>query len=65
MNELTEEQKAALKRFKERHGRYWKNELRKKWIGIPSHYSYGVDEPLLQQIRNQFGPEWLYRQKEV
>lgn len=52
-----EEQLAALRAFKARHGRNWKTTLSAKW-------SNGTDtaEPnghLLRQVRNQGGPTWL------
>lgn len=55
---MNAEQLAALKRFAKSHGKGWKHRLKDVWFvrgaerGIP-------DAPLLRQIRNQFGPEWL------
>lgn len=50
-------QTKALQAFANRHGRRWKTELVRLW---------GMDRPpskqdaLLQQVRNEFGPEYLY-----
>lgn len=53
----THEHVAALQRFADRRGRYWKATLRCMWFN-----GRDIDEPdgaLLRQIRNQLGPEWL------
>ena len=53
----TEEQLAAVRAFKEKHGRNWKVALMDAWLS-------GEDESepnghLLRQVRNQQGPVWL------
>src|SRR5260370_290158 len=57
----SKEQMAAVRRWKERHGRYWKNALADAWIvageGVSGY------EPALQQLRNHCGPTWLYKVK--
>lgn len=53
------DQASALVRFAELHGHYWKKSLRNLWAGDPFVFVLEVDRPLLQQIRNQFGPRWL------
>jgi hypothetical protein len=57
MNHPTTEQINAVIHFARYHGRYWKAELSGCWI--TGHYPSGVDSCYLQQVRNQFGPEWL------
>ena len=58
----TPEQLAALQEFAEMHGRYWKACLKASWqLGYSNRDKPLV--PLLQQIRNQFGPEWLSKFK--
>jgi hypothetical protein len=56
--EITAEQTAALQGFANKHGRKWKGTLSDMWMN-------GQDERqpnshLLRQVRNQFGPSWLY-----
>lgn len=56
---LTDDQRHAIRIFSERNGQAWKEKLNVSWIsgsykGLDSNQS-----ALLQQIRNQFGPEWL------
>jgi len=50
--ELTPEQREALITFARKHGRGWKAALVAGWLraAFPGY---------LQQIRNDFGPEWL------
>ncbi len=60
MNGPTGEQIAALQRFADRHGRYWKAALSLAW-------STGADEREddcgpLRTVRNVLGPRWLYRE---
>jgi hypothetical protein len=59
--EPDKEQLAAVDRWKQRHGRYWKNALSEAWMrageGVAGY------EPALQQLRNNCGPAWLYRTK--
>ena len=53
-NEPTVEQVAALREYAAKNGRRWKSRLVSDW-------TTGRDErqPLLRQVRNQLGPEWL------
>jgi hypothetical protein len=56
---LTGEQRTALKLFSEKNGNGWKEKLNIAWT---SGSYKGIDRSqsaLLQQVRNQFGPEWL------
>lgn len=60
-DKLSAEQLDALQRVKRVHGRTWKSKLSDAWmtgnyraIGMESH------SHLLQQVRNDFGPSWLY-----
>lgn len=46
-------QLAVLKDYATKHGSRWKDKLLSDWTKGKS------ESPLLQQIRNQFGPEWL------
>lgn len=52
LDELTPAQRSALVAFKKGQGRDWKAALRDGWL----RSAYPGE---LQQIRNQFGPEWL------
>lgn len=57
--ELTTDQREALKTYSEKHGQSWKSKLHVAWT---SGSYKGLDtqqSALLQQVRNQFGPEWL------
>jgi len=61
---ITREQKDALMAFREGHGAEWKEKLGAMWMkasypGVPK-----ADAPLLQQLRNQQGPEWLHDLKD-
>ena len=51
-------QLASLKRFADEHGRTWKDELSSAWQ--TGNYHGSKDYGSLQQIRNQFGGEWLF-----
>lgn len=54
----TKPQLLAIQAFKARHGRYWKAALSHCWLsGTDAHQP---DGPLLRQVRNAHGPEWLY-----
>ena len=56
---LTEDQRAALRAYSEKNGQAWKERLNVAWT---SGSYKGLDtkqSALLQQVRNQFGPEWL------
>lgn len=56
---MTEEQTAALVKYANTHGRYWKAALGTAWeTGV---YSSGDNVPALQSIRNERGPTFLRR----
>lgn len=55
---LSLEQRLALDRFREAHGRNWKSKLSSLWSSGKDE-SYPQDGALLRQVRNDFGPEWL------
>lgn len=50
--EPTPQQLDALYRFRAANGGYWKAKLRDLWLTERC-------PPLLQQVRNQLGPQWL------
>ena len=52
----TVEQLQALQRFATRSGRGWKAHLRRLW----ECDTIGPDASLLRQVRNEFGPGWLF-----
>lgn len=54
----TPEQLEALRAYALEKGRNWKRKLRADWLHAAAQIG-GVHSPLLQQIRNDFGPEWL------
>lgn len=57
IEELNDEQQAALLSFKEKYGRNWKSKLADKWFtGSDDKEPNGH---LLRQIRNQKGASWL------
>ncbi len=56
----TQDETDALQRFANKHGRNWKQALGMCWY--KSNYNGNHDAPLLQGVRNKFGPRWLYRQ---
>ena len=47
----------ALQSFANRHGRTWKTELVRLWN---KDRKPSEQDALLQQVRNEFGPEYLY-----
>ena len=51
------DQLRALRAFADRHGRRWKAELLRLWA---KDRSPSGQDALLQQVRNEFGPEYLY-----
>ena len=51
--ELTAEQVQALQDYAAEHGSQWKGRLLDSW------QRGGAHGPLLQQVRNTFGPSWL------
>ena len=57
MKQPNDEQLAAVRAFKEKHGHDWKVDLLNAWLT-----GKDASEPnghLLRQVRNQFGPTWL------
>lgn len=61
---INREQKDALMSFREAHGAEWKDKLGAMWMeasypGVPK-----ANAPLLQQVRNEQGPEWLNNLKD-
>ena len=61
---LTREQRAAVLSFEQKHGDDWKDKLSSAWT--TGKYK-GMDKEQsasLQQVRNNFGPEWLADLKE-
>lgn len=61
---INREQKDALMAFREAHGAEWKDKLGVMWMkasypGVPK-----ANAPLLQQVRNEQGPEWLHNLKD-
>jgi hypothetical protein len=54
---IAPEQLAALHAWRAKYGRTWKTDLLDAWYfagdGVPGY------SPELQQLRNQYGPEWL------
>ena len=57
----TQEQLDAIGRFAATHGRRWKSLLGDMWATGKDEVQ--PDAPLLRQVRNQFGPEWLVSYK--
>jgi hypothetical protein len=53
----TAEQLAAVQAWAKQHGRTWKAALRAAWAS--GDYQGFDGAPLLQQLRNAFGPSWL------
>lgn len=58
----TEEQREALATFREKNGRTWKAKLNEAWSN-GTYDKYGAKDisGLLQQVRNELGPNWLQR----
>jgi hypothetical protein len=54
---LTPEQFEAIRHYASLNGQYWKRELERNWK--QGDYSSAVDVRTLNQIRDQFGLEWL------
>lgn len=50
----TPEQIAALRAYRDRHGKRWKSRLLAEWLSAT-----GEEGPDLRQVRNTFGPSWL------
>jgi hypothetical protein len=57
--QLTAQQLAAVRQVAKYYGRTWKQSLREAWM--TGQYGSYMDAPVLQQIRNSFGPSWLVR----
>lgn len=56
--DLTEDQKSALQKFANKHGRIWKMRLSGFWSsGTDAQQQDGA---LLRQVRNTLGPNWLF-----
>lgn len=55
LDDLNPDQRAALIRFRKAGGHTWRHKLHTVWLTDPRH----TDAPLLRQIRNEFGPDWL------
>lgn len=56
LDDLTPEQRDALVEFATKNGRCWRDKLAAGWLKA------AYPGPL-QQIRNQFGPSWLYEMR--
>jgi hypothetical protein len=54
----TPEMTAALQAFADRNGRNWKGKLSDAWANGRDEREAGAAE--LRNVRNQFGPTWLY-----
>lgn len=54
----TPDQLDALRDFAKKNGKNWKIALHAAWLKASA-------PPLLQQLRNQFGPAWLARFREI
>lgn len=63
--DLTDDQRVAVAAFRDANGRDWKQKLGVLWMtGNYGRLGIGTDQvALLQQVRNQFGPEWLVNVK--
>lgn len=62
LSDLNEAQRARLLKFIKDHGPVWRHKLNNMWL--TGDDARQVDGGLLRQIRNDFGPEWLYHLKE-
>ncbi len=51
----SDDQKAALQAYADRHGRRWKSIISEVWMGGPPHDDGGI----LRGLRNTHGPTWL------
>jgi hypothetical protein len=58
MNQPTPEQARAVVAFAEREGPQWKAKLHMNWT-MASYPDDRETSHLLQQVRNQLGPQWL------
>ena len=50
----TPEQIAALRAYRDRHGKRWNSRLLAEWLSAT-----GEEGPELRHVRNTFGPSWL------
>lgn len=57
-HDLTEAQQKVILEFRRKHGRAWKDKLVTLWLSSKPR------APELQQIRNTFGPSWLFKVKD-
>lgn len=55
----TPEQLAAVRQFRDKYGRGWREGLLNAWMN--GRDASEPDGHLLRQVRNQFGPTWLGR----
>lgn len=61
--ELTQRQREALIAFREKNLPTWKMALGKAWLS-GDYGSMSMDQAAaLQQVRNEFGPQWLHRMR--
>jgi hypothetical protein len=61
---ITREQKEALMAYRESKGDDWKEKLNEDWANASYPGVTKAHAPLLQQVRNQQGPEWLSNLKD-
>ena len=60
VNQPTAEQIKAIITWADRMGRFWRRELHSAWMD--GNYQGNRDiSSGLQQVRNEFGPEWLVK----
>lgn len=52
------EQLVAVIAYAQENGKNWKAKLNADWLRAAARL-HGRHSPLLQQVRNQFGPDWL------
>lgn len=55
---ISVDQLVALRDWRSRHGLHWRMRLKKEWNRGDCRWE-------LRQLRNTFGPEWLYKQRLV
>lgn len=58
----TTEQLIAIRKYARIEGKRWKASLRQAWM-TGDYGVHGDVSPLLQQVRNSFGPSWLVKFK--
>lgn len=61
VQEPSAEQKAAVLAFMSANGKDWKDKLSAAWASGSYRFISKDNQALLQQVRNEFGPEWLAR----